>query len=452
MTCNPHTRAVGRKTDPAKVWVKGSATQAAIGAPTLVRCWGPRGGPGSHASALYRGAPKSQPGRGAAENLQGNALYTAFPRPRHPGASGCSDPVPLPFVGRRSGRWGAATDWHTITPGASQRQGWGPGRVSTAFLPSRRGSSRGWQGKLVGLRPRGPPKGSAQSPKGARAQTHTRERRRGRGLTLLPGQRPARTESTAPFPRRARARGPERGAPSRAHAAPAPAAGGARGGLPARGLGRRGSRRVHGVCGEAGRGRRSGRRVRRSQPPPRPSFAVSALTHRPPSRAGGGQRPGRSGGGAGAARAGGGAGPRGGAGAGRGRREQGAPRPREHRPRAARLRGGRLCPRRAPGAGAAPEEAPGSPPPAPPGLCAREGGPRSPGAGGSRERAARRRGGAAAGEAPGGLSGRTRARWADRRGDGGRSTRRERCQPRRPGTQNRLPGGGSGAVGLYVRS
>ena len=88
------------------------------------------------------------------------------------------------------------TDWNTVTQGASQRQGWGPGRVSTAFLPSRRGSPRGWQGKFVGLRPRGPPKGSAQSPKGARAQTHTREKRRGRGLTLLPGQRPGRTKYT----------------------------------------------------------------------------------------------------------------------------------------------------------------------------------------------------------------------------------------------------------------
>lgn len=166
---------MGCKTDPAKVWARGSAAQAGMGAPTLVICWGPRGGPGSLASALYRGAPKSQLGRGAAENLQGNALYTAFPRPRHLGASGCSDPVPLPFRGRRSGRWGGMTDWNTVTQGASQRQGWGPGRVSTAFLPSRRGSPRGWQGKFVGLRPRGPPKGSAQSQKErAHKRTHAK--------------------------------------------------------------------------------------------------------------------------------------------------------------------------------------------------------------------------------------------------------------------------------------
>lgn len=338
-------------------------------------------------------------------------------------------------------------------PRGKSATGWGPGRVSTAFLPSRRGSSRGWQGKFVGLRPRGPPKGSAQSPKGASAQTHTREKRRGRGLTLLPGQRPGRTQYTTPFPRRARARGPERGAPSRAHAARAPAARGARGGLPGRGLGRRGSRRVHGVCGEAGRGRRSGPAsqalaaaaaalIRFFRADPSSSVAGRRRTEARPERQKGLER----------TQAGGGAGPRGGAGAGRGRREQGAPRPREHRPRAARLRGGRLCPRRAAGAGAAPEETPASPPPASPGLCSRDGGPQSPGAGGSRGRAARRRGGAAAGEAPGGLSGRTRTRWADRRGDRGRSTRSERCQPRRPGTQNLLPGSGSGAVGLYVRS
>lgn len=166
---------MGCKTDPAKVWARGSAAHAGMGAPTLVICWGPRGGPGSLASALYRGAPKSQLGRGAAENLQGNALYTAFLRPRHLGASGCSDPVLLPFRGRRSGRWGGMTDWNTVTQGASQRQGWGPGRVSTAFLPSRRGSPRGWQGKFVGLRPRGPPKGSAQSQKErAHKRTHAK--------------------------------------------------------------------------------------------------------------------------------------------------------------------------------------------------------------------------------------------------------------------------------------
>ena len=35
---------------------------------------------------------------------------------------------------------------------------------------------------------------------------------------------------------------------------------------------------------------------------------------------------------------------------------------------------------------------------------------------------------------------------------GRRSAKSERCQPRRPGTQNLLLGSGSGAVGLYVPS
>ena len=165
---------MGCKTDPAKVWARGSATQAGmgVGAPTLVRCWGPRGGPGSLASALYRGAPKSQPGRGAGENLQGNALYTAFPRPRHLGASGCSDPVLLPFGGRRSGRWGGVTDWNTVTQGASQRQGWGPGRVSTAFLPSRRGALAGGRESSWGSARGGPQKG-AHNPQKERAHHRT---------------------------------------------------------------------------------------------------------------------------------------------------------------------------------------------------------------------------------------------------------------------------------------
>lgn len=263
MTWNPHTRVVGWKTDPAKVWARGAAAPAGMGAPTLVRCWGPRGRPGSLASALFRGAPKSQPGRGAAENLQGSALHSL---------PDTAAPCPLPFGGRRSGLWGELTDWDTVTQGASQRQGWGPGRSPPPSSPPAGGALAGGR-ESVGLRPRGPPKGSAQSPKGARTQTHTREKRRGRGLTLLPGQRPERPKYTTPFPRRARARGPERGAPSRVLAARAPAreARGARGGLPGRGLGRRGSRRVHGV-GERGGARaalgprESGARCRRRGP------------------------------------------------------------------------------------------------------------------------------------------------------------------------------------------
>ena len=172
MACNPHTRAVGCKTDPAKVWAKGSATQAAMGAPTLVRCWGPRGGPGSLASALYRGAPKSQPGRGAAENLQGNALHTAFPRPRHPGASGCSDPVPLPFVGRRGGRWGAVTDWHTITQGASQRQAGGPAASPPPSSPPAGGALAGGRDSSWGSA-RGDPQKGAHNPQKERAHRRT---------------------------------------------------------------------------------------------------------------------------------------------------------------------------------------------------------------------------------------------------------------------------------------
>lgn len=82
---------------------RGKTTPAGMGAPTILRCWGvPDAGPARPACALCRGAPKSLPGRGSSgqENLQGSALYTALLRPRHPGASGAPEPVPLPFGGK----------------------------------------------------------------------------------------------------------------------------------------------------------------------------------------------------------------------------------------------------------------------------------------------------------------------------------------------------------------
>lgn len=200
--------------------------------------------------------------------------------------------------------------------------GRGRGRVSTAFQPHPppRRALAGSRGRL------GAQWGSARGdpPKGSRPQTHPREKRPGLGLTLLPGQRPGSTKYTTPFLRGARARGPERGAPVpsarragagvRAERSPEPLT--RSGAWPPRRAARPWSRRAGGAGGALAP------RVRRSKPPPPPSFTFSAPTHRPPSRAGGGQRRGRDDGrgwnrparaGARAAR--------GGAGAGRGRRE-----------------------------------------------------------------------------------------------------------------------------------
>lgn len=251
-------------------------------------------------------------------------------------------------------------------PGGESATGLGARRVShTAFLPLRRRGSRGWQGKLVGLRPRGPQKGSAQSPK---ERAHRRTHAKGAGTrtdTVTRAAAAGRLKVHSSLPRRALGSTRPREGARPARTPRQRRRPGARGGARS-GLGRRGSRRVHGVYGEAGRGRRSGgesgarsRRglIRGLRADPSSSVARRRRTARP------------GGGGAGAARAGGGAGPR-----GRGRRGAGAPgarcaAPPEHRPRRA---SGRLCPRRASGAGA--REGARLAAARAPGLCAREGG------------------------------------------------------------------------------
>lgn len=206
------------------------------------------------------------------------------------------------------------------------RRGWGPDAVSRR-LPAPQGepSPAAEEGLgLEGLCLRGPPEGS-------RTPAHPCTKRWGLRLTLLPGNDPG-TRSTQPPSRQGAGRGPQRGRP-RPERAPRGRRGPSRaspgpltrwGAWPPRRAARPWSRRAGGAGGARAP------RVRRSPRPPPPSFTFSALTHRPPSRAGGGQRRGREDG-RGWHRPGRAA--RGGAGAGRGRREQGAPRPRERRPR-----------------------------------------------------------------------------------------------------------------------
>lgn len=217
-------------------------------------------------------------------------------------------------------------------------------------------------GKVRGAPPAGTPKRERTIPKGARTQTHTREKRRGRGLTLLPrattwahkvhnslpppgaGSRP-RKGRPVPSARRAGAGVRGEGSPGRLTRS---------GAWPPRLATRPWSLRARRGAGGA-----RAPRVRRSQSPPRPSFTFSALTHRPPSRAGGGQPPGRNGrrgwnrprqAGARAR----GEGPTRGGGAGSKVRRA----PGSTAPAAARLRSGRLCQRRASGAGAGRQRGP----------------------------------------------------------------------------------------------
>lgn len=211
-------------------------------------------------------------------------------------------PGARPALLGQSGRWAGRLDWHAGGHGASQLQGWSP----RPGLPPRRAPerTRGVFEQGSGLRG-----GSARGyPQKGRALINAPTRKySGLSLTLLPGQRPGCTKYTTPFPA---GRGPAarrgEGAPSRAPFArpptppreravresePREAPGRAPPDcLPGGGLGHQGAGRVHGVGGRGTRAALGPGRVRRSLPPPPPSFTFSALTHRPPTRAGGGQR------------------------------------------------------------------------------------------------------------------------------------------------------------------